>query len=84
LLFFGVDVAGQMRFTRVDAGAAATVSARLDRVPADPRMALVLQRGLAATATADETAQFQSLWQGEVRKLLLKHADDPDIIVVDH
>ena len=36
LLFFGVDIAGQLRFTRVDTDAAATVSAQLDRVPAGP------------------------------------------------
>jgi formylmethanofuran dehydrogenase subunit E len=84
LLFFGVGIAGQLRYTRVDTGAAATVSARLDRVPADPRMALLLQRCLAATATADEVALFQSLWQGRVRKLLIEHADDPEIIVVQH
>ena len=84
LLFFNVDLPAQIRFTRVDTGAAVTTSARLDRVPADPRMFPLMQRCLAGAATADEAAQFHSLWQGRVRTLLLEHADDPDTIVVQH
>jgi formylmethanofuran dehydrogenase subunit E len=84
LLFFGADILGQLRFTRVDTGAAVTVSVRLDLVPADPRMIPLLQRCLTGAATADETKCFRSLWQGRVRTLLVDHADDPDIIVVQH
>ena len=84
LLFFGVDFPGQIRYIRVDTAATATVSARLDRVPADPRMVPLMQRCLAGSATADETTLFQSLWQGRVRALLVDHADDPDVVVVRH
>jgi len=84
LLFFGVDIPGVLRFTRTDTGAAVTVSARLDRVPADPRMIHLLQRCLAGAATADEATRFQSLWQGRVSSLLVEHADDSEIIVVQH
>jgi hypothetical protein len=82
LLAYGVPSEGKMRFTRTDTGAAACVSARLERVPSDPRVAMLLPRCLAGTATSDETALFQSLWQHRVRTLLLEHADDPDTIVV--
>ena len=82
LLFFGVDIPGQIRFTRVDTGAAAIVSARLDLAPPDPRIGALMPRCLAGTATADEAAQFRSLWQGRVRTLLLERADDPEVIVV--
>jgi formylmethanofuran dehydrogenase subunit E len=84
LLFFGVDIPGQMRFTRVDTGAAASVSPRVDRVPSDPRIAALMPRCIAGTATADEVALFQSLWQGRVRTLVVERADDPEIIVVQH
>lgn len=84
LLVFGADIPGQLRVTRTDTGAAVTVSARLDRVPADPRMAPLLQRCLAGIAAADEVALFQSLWQGRVRTLVVDRADDPDIIAVQH
>lgn len=83
LLFFSADVRGQLRFTRADIGTTVTVSARLDRVPADPQLLPLLQRCLAGTATADEVIRFQSMWQGRVRTLLIDHADDPEIIVVE-
>ena len=82
LLFFGVDIPGQIRFTRVDTGAVAIVSARLDRVPSDPRIVALMPRCVAGTATADEAAHFQSLWQDRVRTLVVERADDPEIIVV--
>lgn len=82
LLVYGVAIDGQMRFTRTDTRDAANVSARLDRVPPDPRVALLLPRCLAGTATADETALFQSLWQSRVRALLFEHAENRDTIVV--
>jgi hypothetical protein len=58
------------------------VSARLDRVPADPRIPSLLPRCLAGPASPDEAALFQSLWQDRVRTLLVERADDPDLIVV--
>ena len=82
LLFFGADIPGQIRFTRVDTGAAAIASARLDHVPPDPRIGALMPRCVAGTATADEAAQFRSLWQGRVRTLLLERADDPEVIVI--
>lgn len=84
LLFSGVDIPGQIRFTRVDTGAAVNVSARLDRVPFDPRIVSLMPRCIGGTATADEAALFQSLWQDRVRTLVIERADDPEIIVVQH
>jgi formylmethanofuran dehydrogenase subunit E len=82
LLFFGADIPGQMRFTRTDTGAAVDVSARLDRVPADPRIPQLMPRCLAGAATAAEATLFQSLWQDRVRTLLLERADDAEVIAV--
>ncbi|MCP5249491.1 MAG: hypothetical protein H6942_13315 [Candidatus Accumulibacter sp.] len=84
LLSFGADIAGQLRFTRQDTRAAATVSVRLERLPGDPRIALLMPLCVAGTASSDQIAQFQSLWQERVRTLLVEHADDPEIIVVQH
>lgn len=84
LLFFDADITGQLRFTRADSGAAVSVSARLDRVPPDPRTALLLPKCLNGVASAEETAVFQWLWQGRVRTLLLDCADDSEIIAVQH
>lgn len=84
LLFFGADIPGQLRCTRMDTGAAVTVSARLDRIPSDPRLTLLLPKCLRGTATREETTLFQSLWQARVKTLLIEHADDPEIVVVQH
>ena len=81
LLFFGADIPGQMRFTRTDTGATVDVSARLDRVPANPRIPQLMPRCLAGAATPAEATLFQSLWQDRVRTLLVEHADDADVIV---
>ena len=84
LLTFGVPVAGEIRFIRRDTQESVTVSARLDRVSGDPRLRELMPRCIFGTATADETRLFQALWQERVRKLLVDHADDPDVIVVQH
>lgn len=82
LLFFGVDLAGQIRFTRMDTQQSVIVSASLDRVAGDPRMRLLMPRCLTGSASAEEIASFHTIWQDRVRRLLLKHADDPDVVVV--
>ncbi len=82
LLFFGADIPGEIRFTRLDTEAAITASARLDRVPADPRVASLIARCVTGAATAEETAQFRALWQERVRALLVERADDPETIVL--
>ena len=38
---------------------------------------------LAADATGEERAAFGSVWQDRVRRLLLEHADDPNVIRVE-
>jgi len=68
----------------VDTGSTVTVATRLDRVPADSRVASLISRCIAGAATADEAAQFQALWQARVRTLVLEHADDPEIIVLQY
>lgn len=82
LLFFEAGIEDQMRFTRLDTGASASVSARLDRVPGDPRMGPLIQRAIRGEASPADEKLFQSLWQARVRALLLEHADDPETIVV--
>lgn len=82
LMHDGAHLPGEIRFTRVDNGSAVIASARLERVQSDPRVAQLLPRCLAGTATPEEHALFRSLWQGRVERLLLEHADDPEVIVL--
>jgi hypothetical protein len=84
-LFFGQPLtAGDLRFTRLDTGAAVEVAARLEHVAADPRMGELMPACLAGESSAEATALFRTLWQDRVRRLLLDHADDAETIVLLH
>lgn len=80
LLSFGADIQGAMAFVRTDTGMG--VQATLDGsvVPVDPAMPDLLQRVLSRAASPDEAAQFRTLWQERVRRMLVDHADDPRLV----
>ena len=80
LMRFGAPVDGEWRATRRDDARAVDVSVRIDRVPGDPRLRAAMAGALAGDAEALEA--LGALWQDRVRRLLLEHADDPDVIVV--
>ncbi|MCO5107081.1 MAG: hypothetical protein M9907_08350 [Burkholderiaceae bacterium] len=73
---------GESRFTRLDDGRSVEAALRLERVPGDPRTAWAMSRSLAGAATPDEAALFRELWQDRVRRILVEHADDPDLIEI--
>ncbi len=82
LLSFAAAVPLEMRFTRVDTGAAVDAAADLQGVPADPALMPLLRRCVAGAASADERAQFRTLWQDRVRRVL-EHADDPGVFRIE-
>jgi len=82
LLFFSVNMPGEMRFTRLDTNQAVNVAANLQRVPASPRLPMLMANCMADTATSEEAAEFRDLWQGRVRSILLEHGNDPEVFVV--
>ncbi len=75
-------VAGEIRFTRLDSGAAVELSVRVGRVPGDPRSGEMMARCLSSEASALDRQSFRELWQERVRSILLHHADDPEVFVV--
>lgn len=80
-LFFNQPLAhGSLRFTRLDTGAAVEVAADLARVPGDPRLAELMPLCLAGQASTSQREEFRKHWQERVRRLLLEHADDPEVI----
>lgn len=83
LLAYETPLPGQVRFTRIDTGDAVDASAHLEHVPSDPRALLLLRQLLQGAATAHDEALFRTLWQERVRRLLLEHADDPQVIAVE-
>lgn len=71
---------GSLRFTRLDSAAAVEVGADLSAVPGDPRMGELMSLCLGGQASAAQQTEFRTLWQERVRRLLLEHADDPQVI----
>ncbi|MBA3902080.1 MAG: hypothetical protein C0522_00145 [Rhodocyclaceae bacterium] len=82
LLFFNAKVSAEIRFRRVDTGAAVEVAANLGRVPGDLRMRELMGMCIGGVASEEQKREFGRLWQERVRALLLDHADDPEVIVV--
>lgn len=84
-LFFGRPTNfGEIAFSRLDGAGKGPVevTAHLQRVSGDPRTSLLMGKCLHGEASAEETELFRSLWQDRVRRLLIDHADDPEIIEV--
>jgi len=75
-------VDGEARFTRLDDGRSVEAVLRLERVPGDPRMARAMSRSLAGDAQPQEQALFRELWQDRVRRILVEHADDPELVSI--
>lgn len=82
LRYGGGDLSCIASVRRSDNGDTVQVSMDLSSVPPAPHMRMLMGRALAADATADERAAFASVWQDRVRKLLLEHAEDPNVIRV--
>jgi hypothetical protein len=82
LLAFEAEVPGEIRFTRLDSGAAVTATLQLGHVPADPRMGGLLQRILAGEGDAPMLQEFATLWQERVRRILIEHFDDPRLVAL--
>lgn len=79
-LRFAQPIGGEIRYTRTDTGAAVDVGLNLSVAPADPAMAPLLQRCALGQADADAAAEFGRLWQDRVRRMLIEHADDEQMI----
>ena len=82
LLFFAVEMPGEMRFARLDTNQAVHVAVNLQHVPVSPRASELMASCLENTATRDEVVEFRQLWQERVRRILLEYGDDPRVFVV--
>jgi hypothetical protein len=81
-LFFGAAIGGELRFRRLDTGAAADVSYRPERVPAAAALPGLMPKVLSGAASAAEQAEFCRLWQERVRRILIEHADDAELVTL--
>ncbi|MFZ5485032.1 MAG: hypothetical protein ACOZB0_12460 [Pseudomonadota bacterium] len=80
LMRYGVEQAAEVRFTRRDTGATLGLEYRPAVVPPDPALPPLMQKLLAGQAEREARAAFARLWQDRVRRLLIEHADDPELV----
>lgn len=80
LMHFSSSLEGDVSFGRLDNGTSVRLATHLNRVEADPRTGKLLRKILEGQATPEEASAFAVLWQERVRRILVDHADDPEII----
>ncbi len=84
LLRFGVPMAGEIRFTRLDTDQSVELVHRPQATQRPAELASLMQQALDPQADAATREAFAQAWQGWVRTILLEHADDPALIAVVH
>lgn len=82
MMRFSGALEGDVSFERVDNGASIQLGVSLNGVPADPQTGVLLRAILDGVATQEEAAAFAALWQDRVKRILIDHADDPELIRV--
>lgn len=75
LLRFNVPGPGEIRFTRLDTGAAVDVAYDASGVPFGAPLQPLLQRALAADGARTDQEVFAHVWQDRVRRILVAHRD---------
>ncbi|HEY0843971.1 MAG TPA: hypothetical protein VGE12_01290 [Noviherbaspirillum sp.] len=83
LMYYACAIEDEVRFDRLDNGESVLLAMRMNHVAADPRTSLLLKRILSGLAEQEERAEFGVLWQDRVRRILIDHADDPELIRVN-
>lgn len=81
LLVFAADIDADLRFTRLDTGARVAVNYHPEVVPAPAELQELMPKLFAGTASAAEETEFGRLWQLRVKRILIDHFDDPELIV---
>lgn len=82
LLSFNADITGEMRLERTDTGTAVIAAFHPECVPPAPAMRALMPLVLSGVAGDEEQKEFGRLWQDRVKRLLIDHADDPDLVVL--
>jgi hypothetical protein len=74
--------AGDIQVTRSDTGKTVSVALDLSSVPPAANLRPLLMAAFAPDATAVQRKNFGQVWQDRVRRILLEHADDADMVRV--
>jgi hypothetical protein len=82
LLAFAARNDSEVHFTRIDTGTRVAVAYHPEIVPAPPEQQELMQKLHAGTASEAERAAFGRLWQMRVKRILIDHLNDPELIVL--
>lgn len=82
LLHFDVAMRGEACFERIDTGISVQIGMNMHRVPPQPPMMTLLQAVLSGRATTEDRKEFAAMWQARVKRILIDHADDPELIEI--
>jgi hypothetical protein len=82
LLRFGVVGVSGVRFARKGGREAVDCVLDLSSIPADPRLGRMLPGLLRGDASQEDAELFAALWQERVRRILIEHHDDPNLVVM--
>jgi len=81
LLLFSAAIEAELCFTRLDSGARVAVACHPEVVPTSPELQELMPKLLTGTASAAEESEFGRLWQLRVKRILIDHFDDPELVV---
>jgi len=81
LLRFDADIDGVLALKRYDTGRGVILDFNASHVPADPEMRTLFPNAVAGHADEAEQLRFAALWQNRVERILLEHADDPELVI---
>lgn len=80
LLQFDADIDGVLALRRRDTGRGVVLDFNAAHVPPDPEMRTLFPNAVAGRADESEQKRFAMLWQDRVARILLNHADDPELV----
>lgn len=81
-LHFDAGIAGEIRYTRIDTGISVETSYHPELVSPSLDMKELMQKAMMGVANAEERSRFGALWQDRVKRILIDHADDAELISV--
>lgn len=82
LLQFDMPIDGLLALRRRDTGQGVVLDLETGGVPPDPQMMPLFAKAVGGQANETEQEHFALLWQARVARMLLEHADDPNLIHV--
>lgn len=83
LMAFEQESLGVLSLCRRDNGKRVAVSLNATIVPFADEMKTLMPKAVSGMASPEEKERFAQLWQERVRKMLIEHADDKALIIVE-